>query len=254
VYNIARRLIMQKKYYVYGLYKKNISYRTLNIEEGLFYIGITDSVNIYFREKNHSKESFNPHKLNIIKKYDFSMKILWEVENKEECKEREIFLINWFGLINEGGILSNIIKSNDDGIKRARKKITNQSKIKLSKSLKSHYSNKENIVKNRDRNLTVPYDIVIELIEEWAKNPLESQDSFAKRKGVSRSKFKDWLKLYKPEYVGLTKKIKAKIFNRIQEKVIANNMKLRDIFLEESDITGLTEKQIKGLYYNEKKK
>ena len=87
-----------------------------------------------------------------------------------------------------------------------------------------------------------------------AKNPLESQDSFAKRKGISRSKFKDWLKLYKPEYVGLTKKIKAKIFNRIQEKVIANNMKLRDIFLEESNITGLTEKQIKGLYYNEKKK
>jgi hypothetical protein len=31
-------------------------------------------------------------------------------------------------------------------------------------------------------------------------------------------------------------------------------MKLRDIFLEESHITGLTEKQIKGLYYNEKKK
>lgn len=245
---------MQKKYYVYGLYKKNIFYKTLNIEEGLFYVGITDSINIKFRQKNHSVESFNPHKLNIIKKYDFNMKILWEVDSKKECEEREIFLINWFGLINEGGILSNIIKSNDDGIKRARKKITKQSKIKLSKSLKSYYSNKENIVKNRDRNLTVPYDIVIELIEEWAKNPLESQDSFAKRKGVSRSKFKDWLKLYKPEYIGLTKKIKAKIFNRIQEKITISNVKLCDIFLEESNITGLTKKQIKGLYYNEKKK
>lgn len=245
---------MQKKYYIYGLYKKNITYATENIEEGLFYIGITDSKNKYFREKNHRRELFNPYKLNIIKKYDFYMKILWETDSKQECEDRELFLIKWFGLINEGGILSNIIKSNEDGIKRARKKITSQSKNKLSSSLKLYYSNQENIIKNRDRNLTVPYDIVIELIEEWAKNPLESQDSFAKRKGISRSKFKDWLRLYKPEYIGLTKKIKAKIFNRIQEKVSTNNTKLCDIFLEESDITGLTEKQIKGLYYNEKKK
>ena len=245
---------MQKKYYVYGLYKKNIYYKTSNIEEGLFYIGITDSMNIYFREKNHARECFNPHKLHIIKKYDFNMKILWEIDAKEECEEREIFLINWFGLINEGGILSNIIKSNEDGIKRARKKITEKSKNKLSNSLKTYYANEINIIKNRDRNLTVPYSIVITLIEEWASNPLESQESFAKRKSIRRSKFKDWLRLYKPEYIGLTKKIKAKIFDRIQKKIIENDINLCEIFLEESKITGLTNKQIKGLYYNEKKK
>jgi hypothetical protein len=245
---------MQTKYYVYGLYKKNILYKTSNIEEGLFYIGITDSRNIYIREKNHARENFNPHKFNIIKKYDFLMKILWEINTKEECAEREIFLISWFRLTSEGGILANIIKSNDDGIKRARKKRTKQSKIKLSNSLKLYYSYQENVIKNRDRNLTIPYDIVIELIEEWAKNPLESQENFAKRKGISRSKFKDWLQLYRPDYIGLTKKIKIKIFNRIQQKVIVNNSKLCDIFLEESKVTGLTETQIKGIYYNEKKK
>ena len=34
-------------------------------------------------------------------------------------------------------------------------------------------------IANRDRNLTLPYDKVIELIEEWSKNPLETQQHFA---------------------------------------------------------------------------
>jgi hypothetical protein len=196
--------------------------------------------------KNHKREKSNPYKLNIIAKYDFIVKILWRIENKEEAEEREEFLIKWFGKrIDKTGILSNILSSSKD-YSRLPRKMSKDTKNKISKALKKINQNHDYIIANRDRNLTVNYNQVLQLIEEWAKNPLETQQSFATRKGLSRSKFKDWLRLYKPEYIGLTKKKQKEIFDNIDK---TNNKKNIQIIQEYAKISGYTEQQAHGIYY-----
>jgi hypothetical protein len=232
------------KYYVYGLYKKNIEYKKKSIDEHLFYIGITSDKNLYFREKNHRRES-NIHKINIINKYDFILRIFWVVDTKEESEEREEFLIRWFGKICDGGILTNYLDSAWD-TKYIRKFQTSESARKISRALKEKNKNIDYRKLNRDRNLTVPYEKIIFLIEEWAKNPLESQQNFANRHGIPRSKFKDWLRLYKPEYIGLTKKFHQKIFDEIINK---ENKRPKDIIEEYSKKSGLSYEKSKGIYY-----
>jgi len=221
------------KYYIYGLYKKNIEYKTKNISEHLFYIGITSDKNIYFREKNHRTEQQNKYKLNIINKYDFNLVILWSVDTKNEAEEREEFLIRWFG--NQ---LCNICTSSKD-LSRAR------SKPKKPKGEWKKHS-LENKIANRDRNLTIKYEKVLQLIEEWAKNPLETQQDFANKNGISRSKFKDWIRLYKPEYIGLTKRKQKEIFNSIENKNIKT---ASNIIKEFSEKSGLSYIKSKGIYY-----
>lgn len=233
-------------YYVYGLYKKNVNYITNNIHEHLFYIGITsEGKNFYFRAKNHKREKSNLYKLNIIAKYDFVVKILWQTQTKEESEEREEFLIRWFGRkINKTGILTNILVNSKDTT-YAKKNVTEFTKQKISKALKKINQDKNYVIANRDRNLTLEYDKVIELLEEWAKNPLETQQNFATRHGISRSKFKDWLRLYKPEYIGLTKKKQKEIFESIDKK----NKNSSDIIKELSQISGYSYQKAKGVYY-----
>jgi hypothetical protein len=208
-------------------------YNKNNISEHLFYIGITSDKNIYFREKNHRTEQQNKYKLNIINKYDFNLVILWSVDTKNEAEEREEFLIRWFG-----DQLCNICKSAKD-LSHAR------SKLKKPKSEWKKHS-LEHKIANRDRNLTIKYEKVIQLIEEWAKNPLETQQDFANRKGISRSKFKDWIRLYKPEYIGLTKRKQKEIFNSIENKNIKT---ASNIIKEFSEKSGLSYIKSKGIYY-----
>lgn len=236
------------KYYVYGLYKKNIEYKTSCIDEHLFYIGITSDKNLYFREKNHRTDS-NIHKINIINKYDFILRILWVVDSRQEAEEREEFLIRWFGKEANGGILTNCLDSALD-TNLAIKSRTPETKKKLSIALKKANQNKNIRIANRDRNLTVPYEEILELIEEWAKNPLESQQSFANKNGIPRSKFKDWLRLYKPEYIGLTKKRHKEIYESIENK---DQKKPKDIISEISKKTGLSVTQSKAIFYKLKR-
>lgn len=206
-------------YYIYGLYKKNTKYKTGFLTENLFYIGISSSdQNFYFRMQNHKKEKSNPHKLNIIAKYDFLVKVLWQVDTKEEAESREEFLIRWFGRkINKTGFLTNILSSSTD-YSYIHKQRTQSTKNKISKALKRINKDQNKIIANRDRNLTIPYNTVIELIEKWASNPLETQQDFATKHNISRSKFKDWLRLYRPEYIGLTKQKQLEIFNQVYDK------------------------------------
>jgi hypothetical protein len=233
-------------YYIYALYKANIIYKTNTIDEHLFYIGITSSdKNFYFRMKNHKRDKSNPYKLNTIAKYDFIVKILWNTESKQEAEEREEFLIRWFGKrIDKTGILTNILSSSKD-YSRIQRTTNKETKNKISQALKKINQNNNILIANRDRNLTVPYDRVIEFLEEWAKNPLETQQSFADRNGLNRSKFKDWLRLYKPEYIGLTKKKQKEIFNNINKI----NKKAVQIIKEYAEISGYTEQQAHGIYY-----
>lgn len=236
------------KYYIYGLYKKNCEYNTNSISENLFYIGITSGVkNLYHRQKNHKREKSNPHKLNIIAKYDFYLKVLWEVNTKKEAEQREEFLIRWFKRYEDGGILTNYLKSSND-LSRLQKPMSAETKSKISKALKKINSNKDSRLKNRDRNLSIPYDTIINLLDEWAKNPLESQQAFADRKKIKRSKFKDWMRLYKPEYIGLTKKIKQSIAQEIFDYSKTNRL-VDAITIVQSKYNFLPWNKIKSIYY-----
>jgi len=233
-------------YYIYGLYKKNIRYEQRSLSEHLFYIGIaSNKINLYHREKNHRKEKSNPHKLNIIAKYDFELKVLWEANTKEESIEREEFLIRWFGRKKDGGILTNILLSNYD-LSLCHRPKSKATKNKISKALKKINEKEEIRLANRDRNLTKPYDEIIDLIEKWSMNPLESQQSFANRHNVSRSKFKDWIRLYKPEYIGLTKKRHLEIFHSISDKT---KKRKKEIIQEYKEKSGLTLSQSRAIVH-----
>jgi hypothetical protein len=233
-------------YYIYGLYKHNAKYKTNSLDENLFYIGISSSdKNFYFRMKNHKREKSNPYKLNVIAKYDFIVKVLWQTETKKEAENREEFLIRWFGRkINKTGFLTNILSSSTD-YSCVHTKRTTVTKNKISKALKKINKDINKIMANRDRNLTVPYNKIVELIEQWATNPLETQQAFANRNNINRSKFKDWLRLYKPEYIGLTKKKQLDIFNKIYDK----NKSPKDIIFLYMFETGYCYNKAKGVYY-----
>lgn len=233
-------------YYVYGLYKKNIKYKINTLDENLFYIGISSSnKNFYFRMQNHKREKSNLYKLNIIAKYDFRVKVLWQVTTQEDAEEREEFLIRWFGRkADKTGFLTNILTGSKD-VSYARQHATNATRQKISKALKKINKDEDKIISNRDRNLTLPYDKVMLLIEEWASNPLITQQEFATKNNISRSKFKDWLRLYKPEYIGLTKKKQLEIFNNIYNR----NQSPREIIALYMSATGYSYIKAKGVYY-----
>jgi len=128
-------------YYVYGLYKKNIKYKTNVLDEHLFYVGISSSdKNFYFRMKNHKTDKCNPYKLNIIAKYDFIIRVFWNTNTQKEAEEREEFLIHWFGRrIHKTGILTNILSGANDNI-FIGKKHTKTTRKKISKSNKGKHN------------------------------------------------------------------------------------------------------------------
>ena len=233
-------------HHVYGLYKKNTKYKTNSIDENLFYIGISSSdKNFYFRMKNHKTDKCNLNKLNIIAKYDFIVRVFWNTETKQEAENREEFLINWFGRkVNKTGILTNVLSGAKD-YAFIGKKQTVATRKKISKALKKINQDQNKIIANRDRNLTIPYDQVIQPIEKWAENPLETQQDFASKHNISRSKFKDWIRLYKPEYIGLTKRIQKKLFDQI----IQTNKTAKNIIQEYMDLTKYDFSKAKGVYY-----
>jgi hypothetical protein len=238
------------QHYVYGLYKKNVEYKTYNLSEHLFYIGITSDKNLYFRSKAHKVEPSNPLKLNIINKYDFMIKILWSTKTRSEAEDREKFLIRWFGRLKDNGILANVLTGHGDMTHMPPSK-SESTKKRISKALKKRNKDLDFRKLNRDRNLTVPYEEVILLIEEWAKNPLETQQSFTSRKNISRSMFKDWIRLYRPDYIGLTKKIQQQIFNSIKNRSLK---RLKDIIQEFSNMSGLSLDKSKSICMRLKKR
>jgi hypothetical protein len=204
-----------KKYYVYGLYKKNVEYLTNKLDEHLFYIGITGAKRnpINRRATDHRKDrTSNKIKFNIINKYDFEIRILYTFDTKEEAEEREEFLIRWFGKIMDGRILANVLDSTKDQV---YKYMSIEDKEKMVRNSTIKKRTKEERIKARDKNLTVPYNQVIEYLEEWVKNPLERHIDFCKRKGICVSKFKGWITLYRPEYLNLVNKIKEEILENI---------------------------------------
>lgn len=218
------------KHYVYGLYTKNTE------KSKLFYVGISSGFkNLYHREKNHKTDIYNPHKVATIKKYDFYLGVIWVVDTREEAEEREEFLIRWLG-----NNITNICKNSKDlSYARSRPK-------KPKDKWKKHSI--EARLANRDRNLTVSYKEVVSLIEEWAKNPFETQQSFADRKKISRSKFKDWIRLYKPEYIGLQKKKLEEVVKQVQ-KQNKNQERAKDTITEIMKLTGFTYSRAKSVYY-----
>lgn len=238
------------KYIVYGLYKKQID-TISSIDDSLYYIGITDEKNLYFRMKNHFKDC-NIHKINILNKYGLNYKILWYTNTKEESEKREEFLISWFKRDIDGGILTNIALSVRD-YSYLNKPISNVSRKRMQKARKKWLSKSESLKKARDCQLSVPYEQVMKLIELWANNPFESKTFFCKKHNINRGKFKDWCILYKPEYLSLSVKLKYEVFNHIT--LIRNEYNtLNDAIVYSAKIHNIDFKQCRSIYFSYHKK
>ena len=99
--------------------------------------------------KNHKTGKYNLNKLNIIAKYDFIVRVFWNMETKQEAENREEFLINWFGRkVNKTGILTNVLSGAKD-YAFIGKKQTVATRKKISKALKKINQDQNKIIANR---------------------------------------------------------------------------------------------------------
>jgi len=118
---------MENNYIVYGLLKKIDG----TLFQRIFYVGITKS----YRKRislhgAKSHENDNPQKVRIMNKYGWEPIKLWQNLSKEEAKEREIFLIKYFGKRdrNQIGQLTNITDGGDNISDKVKRKIDKYSK------------------------------------------------------------------------------------------------------------------------------
>ncbi len=220
------------QYYVYGLYKKNFKKTTFKLDDGLFYIGITTSKNIKNRKQDHRKSRWNdrnPRKFHVVKKYDFDMMVLFSFDTREESEEMETFLIKWFGILEDGGPLTNLCRTPQEAIQRAQARTNRETHKRGADGRREYYKIQANRDKKRDEGLSKPYDQVIVWLDDWARNPLITHTQYAKNIGVSRIVFNNWLRLYRPEYINLPKRYKESIYSEMVA-MEEEGMKKRDIF------------------------
>lgn len=151
-------------FYVYGLFKKN--FEANNELYKLFYIGFTHDIKRRIKE-HRSERKYNIIKYNIIKKYDFYEKILFQTENELDALRWEQFLIFHYGrLISKDGFLSNLSEGEQC-------KSTNL----------------------RNQQLLIPYEEIIIIIENFKKSGLR-QKEFAKSINIKSSILCKWIHKY----------------------------------------------------------
>jgi predicted GIY-YIG superfamily endonuclease len=195
------------KIYIYGLYKEDFKYTTNKIDEGLFYIGITN--NIRTRLNGHRANNSNELKKSYINKYGATIKVLYECDSYEEAIEKETFLIRWFGrLIDDTGILTNILIEPCD-----------ISKANLGKTFsEEHKSNMSQSCLNRDdsywedqRNtrLTLPIEEIHRILQEW-ENSFPIDKSICKKYNIKNNVFNWWIRKYRPDLRNLINKNRKK--------------------------------------------
>jgi predicted GIY-YIG superfamily endonuclease len=200
---------MVKNYYVYGFFKENT--------KELYYVGITKNIRV--RMNGHrSKSSVNPIKQNYMKKYGCRVEILWENLTVEEAQDREMFLIGWFGTINEGtGILTNILTETTGICSLAKgSKRSKETKRKMSKSAIERNKNPEYITKQRESQLSnggFTIDEIHSIISEWEHSdngmPITKNKILEKYK-IKKSRFNGWVDKYRPELNSFTTDNKKK--------------------------------------------
>lgn len=155
-------------YFVYGLFKHGRFNDRFN---GLFYIG--QSTNLPQRILDHAKETHNPIKANIIKKYGFYCMVLWTCFTQEEANEKEIWAIKWVGkYCDKNGTLANLA----DG---------------------GHYPNNglNTYEERRDAMLSRPYNEILLLLDEYTKSGL-SKSKFCKNHNLKLQNFISWVRNY----------------------------------------------------------
>lgn len=161
-------------YCVYALIK-NINDSVI---KRIFYIGITN--NYLKRMNHHQHEKKNPIKLRIMKKYGWSHFIIWDSLSKEEAKEREIFLIKYFGRIDlKTGQLANMT---DGG----------EGCLSLSEELKTQIGEKVSGFSRLKRK---------ELVQQFKESKL-SRTEYCIKYNISYGRFKRWVAKYAPELKG----------------------------------------------------
>ena len=102
-----------KKYYVYQHIRLD--------KNEIFYIGIGTKTpkrgltfrSLYNRAHKKSKSNRNSIWQNIVSKSEYRIEIIFETDEYNEAKNLEIQLIEKYGRIKEGGILSNITSGGD---------------------------------------------------------------------------------------------------------------------------------------------
>jgi len=211
VSNIDGGMIMA---YVYGLYKKNFVYITNKIDEGLFYIGITNDTKLRFN--SHKVKKSNPIKKSYIEKYDFEIKILYTYKTREEALEKESFLIKWFGKICDGtGILTNILtESSDIGYYNLNKNFAEPHKTNMSKNALNR--NEEYWEKQRDDRLSFPIEEIKEILQEWKNSfPIDKKE-ILKKYNIKANTFNWWIRKYRPDLRNLIKENQTKHCNIIK--------------------------------------
>lgn len=181
--------------YVYGLYKSN--------SDDLYYIGITKD--LYTRLNGHkTKATANPLKHNYIKKYGCDMKVFWEDLPLEEAEERELFLINWYGTINDGtGQLTNILtEKNPIKTWNKGKKFSKETRYNMSEAAKERNKSQSYIDNQRQSHLDRPLEEIMDILSEWecSDNGLPiTKKKILKKYNIKNSRFNWWIQRYRPD-------------------------------------------------------
>lgn len=202
------------KIYIYGLYKENFEYKNNNLDEGLFYIGITKNLRV--RLNGHRSKQNNPLKKSYIKKYGFIVKVLYECNSYEEALEKETFLIKWFGrLIDGSGILTNIlVESNDIKSCNLGKEFSSEHRLKLSQV--SLNRNKDYLNNQRDERLTLPLEEIHRILQEW-EHSFPINKNICKKYNIKANVFNWWIRKYRPDLRNLIANNRIKHIYRMQE-------------------------------------
>lgn len=225
------------KIYIYGLYKENFEYTTNKIDEGLFYIGITN--NIRTRLNGHRSRGSNELKKNYINKYGATIKVLYECDSYEKAIEKETFLIKWFGrLIDDTGILANILIEPCD-ISKANigKTFSEEHKSKISQSC----LNRDDSYWEDQRNarLALPIEEIHRILQEW-EDSFPVDKSICKKYNIKNNVFNWWIRKYRPDLRNL--------LNRNRKKHIQKMIKLNLTQSEYSSIIGICPSAISRWY------
>lgn len=192
------------KYCVYLLLKNT----NKKLFDRIFYVGISSTFLI--RMKSHNSDRCNPIKIRIMKKYGWIGYPIWTNLSIEEAKEREIFLIRYFGRINlKTGQLSNMTDGGDHSSKEPSEEVLKQRKLILEFTLNKTAKEIEkelNLSRTNIRRWTKEFGLSrkiakiyrtdkekLDLIRRFKESVL-SQYEFAKLNNVDKGTLSGWLK------------------------------------------------------------
>lgn len=125
-YHPRRAVPQQDKFYVYALFKPN--------DPNPFYIGKGKGKRVNDHFTNHNTK-FNSPKNAVIKKYwdNIKREILCYFDKEEDAYSFEEYLIAYYGVMSEGGILTNYAKTKTQYAPHFYENVTSKAVVKMPK-------------------------------------------------------------------------------------------------------------------------